>query len=167
MLKDIKGFPNYFVGINGNVFSTKSGNLRTLSQHRGSYNGVTGKGYCMVDLYIGKERHKKLVHRLVAEAFIDNPNSLPQVDHIDKDITNNNASNLRWISAKENLYQSYETMSSTRNYRECKLYKDGVFIKQFQSVTEACKYANETYGISSSSLDKYRKTKGFEIKPVV
>ena len=42
------------------------------------------------------------VHRLIAEAFLENPFDLPQVDHIDRDVSNNHVSNLRWVSSSTN-----------------------------------------------------------------
>lgn len=44
----------------------------------------------------------RLIHRLIAENFISNHNNLPQVDHIDRNKTNNNIKNLEWVSEKEN-----------------------------------------------------------------
>lgn len=57
--------------------------------------------YLQVTLY-GNQIKQPLVHRLVAEAFIPNPENKPEVDHIDCNATNNAASNLRWVSHTEN-----------------------------------------------------------------
>lgn len=67
-------------------------------------------GYYYIDL----QRKRKLVHRLVAEAFIDNPNNLPEVNHKDEDKVNNDASNLEWCTSK------YNSNYGTRNKRKSK-----------------------------------------------
>ena len=60
------------------------------------------KGYLLVGLH--KDGYlKTAVHRLVALAFIPNPQNLPQIDHINADKTNNNVNNLRWVTAKQNV----------------------------------------------------------------
>ena len=63
-------------------------------------------GYLLVSLY--KDGHKKqlLVHRLVAEAFIKNPNNLETINHKDEDKTNNTVSNLEWMSREDNVAYS-------------------------------------------------------------
>ena len=59
-------------------------------------------GYTDVSLYKDGKRYHKKPHRLVAEAFIPNPNNLPEVDHIDTNKDNNCVDNLRWVTHSEN-----------------------------------------------------------------
>lgn len=63
----------------------------------------TINGYRVVSLFDGKRRNHK-IHRLVADAFIPNPENKPCVDHIDTIRTNNNVNNLRWVTYKENSH---------------------------------------------------------------
>lgn len=70
-------------------------------------------GYLRVELRAGHTHAtKKLVHRLVAEAFVPNPLGLPVVHHRDGDRANNRAENLEWISARENIRRSYSVENS-------------------------------------------------------
>ena len=64
------------------------------------------RGYITVNLCKGNVMRTKLVHRLVAESFIDNPLSKAQVNHIDHDVTNNAVSNLEWVTDDENKEHS-------------------------------------------------------------
>ena len=64
---------------------------------------VTKSGYVIIDLNKDKHPQTFYVHRLVAEAFIPNPDNKLYVDHIDTNKENNNVNNLRWATAKENM----------------------------------------------------------------
>lgn len=59
-------------------------------------------GYLRCNLYLNKNMKTVSIHRLVAQAFIPNPNNLPQVNHKDDDKTNNNVTNLEWCTVKYN-----------------------------------------------------------------
>lgn len=69
---------------------------------------VLKKGYLRVSVWENGIRYRKLVHRLVAEAFIPNPNAKTQVDHINNITNDNRVENLRWVTPKENVQHSIE-----------------------------------------------------------
>lgn len=96
------------------------------------------------------------VHRLVASTYIENPDNLPEVDHKDRDIHNNNVENLRWVSRKENLLNT--EMGLVRNFRRCELTHKGKVVGNFKSIAEASRYANEVYGVSLSGINRNLKS---------
>ena len=97
-MKDIKGYEGlYAVTSCGKVWSYKSKNFLSPSDD--------GQGYQMVTLYKNGKQENKRIHRLVAEAYIPNPENLPEVDHIVplSKGGKNNVQNLQWISKKDNV----------------------------------------------------------------
>lgn len=104
--KPIEGYSDYEVSSAGRVRSLKYGKERILKPRKNS------DGYfCIVTCMNGREASHR-IHRLVATAFLPNPNNYPQVDHIDRDITNNCMENLRWVTQSENSFNTH------RHYRE-------------------------------------------------
>ena len=68
---------------------------------------LSKNGYLTVILHKESQYYTKQVHRLVAEAFIPNPDNLPQVNHIDTDKTNNNVENLEWMTGMDNMRHAF------------------------------------------------------------
>lgn len=102
--KEIKGSDGrYLISNQGRVFGVQRNKLRTI--------GLDKDGYQVVSFKVNNKMKMCKVHRLVAEAFIPNPDNLPQVNHKNEIKSDNNVSNLEWCSA------SYNTNYGTRNDR--------------------------------------------------
>ena len=96
---EIKEWPNYLIFRNGAVLSkgSKYNKPRFLKHCNNT------AGYKVVNLRDGKGWGRPvLIHRLLAEQYIPNPENKPFVDHIDRNKANNNLCNLRWATSKEN-----------------------------------------------------------------
>ena len=83
-------------------------------------------GYTLVDLNAGHDKKTFKVHRLVAEAFIPNPENLPHVDHSDGVRANNHLTNLKWSSVKENLLTKHNIKQAS-GYRGVRRTRTGRF----------------------------------------
>lgn len=92
---DIVGYPNYQVSTQGNVRNINTGRLLKGREHDGGYRNVYIK-----DMY-GKYRNQ-YIHRLVATYFVPSDPDCDEVDHINRDKTDNRADNLRWVDRSTN-----------------------------------------------------------------
>lgn len=99
MRKEVKGYEGkYTVDEDGNVYSVaRDIKLKTRVNE-------TSGGYVQVMLWKNSKAKNCYLHRVVAEAFIDNPNNYKQVRHIDGDYTNNNVNNLEWFNKFTKMY---------------------------------------------------------------
>lgn len=97
----IPGFEGvYEIDTKGNVFNSKG--VMKPWNHNGK------QPYFVIGLRKVGKTHKYLVHRLVAETFIPNPENKPQVNHIDGDVHNNCVENLEWVTNAENTQHAYD-----------------------------------------------------------
>ena len=143
--KDCKGYEGrYQVSSQGRIWSIVS--QRYLKQT------ITSGGYCKVGLIAknGKEK-KERIHRLVAIAFIDNPNNFPVVNHLNGIKTDNRVENLEWTTVKGNTKHAYdnnlgnfqeklaENLEKARqvNLRMYSVYYDGNMVGQYKGVQAA------------------------------
>lgn len=109
VFKKVEGFPNYSVSNMGRARYDLYDEILKGCTHV--------NGYHAVNLYKTPDREcpssYKLVHRLVAIAFIDNPNNKRCVDHIDNDRKNNIVTNLRWVTNGENMMNISKPKNNT------------------------------------------------------
>lgn len=108
------------------------------------------RGYYTIGLRKNGKRKWFLVHRLVAKAFIPNPNNLPQINHKDENKLNNNIKNLEWCSVSyNNTYGTRIQRVRTKTSKKVLQYDlSGNFIKEYESVSSAAK-SNKIKTISS------------------
>ena len=162
--KPIKGYEGLYEVSN-------CGNVRSLDRDIVKYNVLTKRdnvlhikgqimkpsinkyGYYRLSLSKDGIRKSYPIHRLVAETFIDNPNNLPQVNHIDENKLNNNVDNLEFITLEDNVKYSL-------NQAIYKMDLDGNIIEEYPSVNEAGRQNNIFYQNIWKCCKGLRKTAG-------
>ena len=147
--KEVPGYEErYLVSDEGEIFSLPKIVKGAKTQYRkGKYlkpgkRGNKGHEYEFVDLVdcLGKHRHES-VHRLVAMAFLDNPNGFPEVNHKDENPMNNRADNLEWCDRQYNI-----EYSKAKPVIQC---DDNGFIAKYKSVA----YASKMTGIRRQAIN--------------
>ena len=163
--KDVKGYEGLYqvsnlgnvksldrrvkCGLRNNSIVTKKGKIKEQK--------ISNK-YLIVSLCDGKTQKSKTVHRLVAEAFIPNPNNYPCVNHKDENKFNNCVDNLEWCTHKYN--NNYGTrlnkiskalINNPKTSKKVNQYdKNGEFLKQWESA----KQVERELGISNAHIGK-------------
>lgn len=135
----------YSVSNLGNIKSNYANKEKILSPYKNH------DGYLMVDLRSPGKRKSISVHRLVAIAFIPNPNNLPEVNHKDEDKTNNRVDNLEWCTLQYNCNYGTRNVRKGINCRKpiCSVDKDGN-VAHYDSRIEASKIT----GINDTNISK-------------
>jgi len=121
---EIENYPNYLIYPDGRVYSKQ--NDKFLRP------GLAKAGYYTVGLYKDGKRKTHTVHRLVAMHYIPNPENKREIDHMNRDKSDNRVENLRWATKSENLQnrKTFNTNTSGHtNISYDKLYNGWVFRK--------------------------------------
>lgn len=162
--KDVVGYEGFYkVSDKGNIKSVER--LDSIGRRCGGLvlrSGEHKHGYLQVRLYKnGKGRHK-LIHRLVSKAFIPNPNSFLEVNHIDENKKNNEAANLEWCDTKYNV--NYGTRNKRVSRKLSKKVKavnviSGEVIR-FKSTSEAGKKGYSHGNVSMACRGTFKDGQG-------
>ena len=151
----------YYVTEDGRVWSTtrKNGIERFMKLQ-------TQDGYKSVGLTIGGKRVSKRVHRLVADAFIENPEKKPYINHKDGDRSNNHFENLEWCTQKENVNHAISVLGKWANSEKQKMAasKQGKSLRKLDF--ETAKKIREEYKLGCTSGNKLSKKYGLS-KPCI
>ena len=157
--KEYPGCPKYMVSECGQVKNKKTGRIMMGSK-------VNGYRFLTLCVGSGKPKLNRLIHRIVAETFLPNPENKPQVNHKDSDILNNHIDNLEWVTARENM-NSEETLKNLRAGKKNHMLlvgkpilqidiETGKIIRRLASAMEGAKY-NLPQGSVVSIANYYKK----------
>ena len=168
--KDIKGYEGFY-------YISDLGRVRSLERDVYSYRGtlinhmeekilvpnLNNNGYSCVKLCKNGKAKKEYIHRLVATAFIPNPENKPQINHKDEVKINNVVENLEWCSAQENVNYGTRTARAVQNRRSFKLENNprakAVFCVELNKTFDCAKRAEQELGIWGTSIIKVCKGK--------
>ena len=149
IFKPIDGFEKYFVSNMGNVKSDKTNRLLKIQKKI---------GYSTVGLSNTNKISCFLVHRLVAKAFIPNPENKLTVNHINHNTHDNRVENLEWSTSKEQNEHNYKTETNKRQTNRarsvvCFDKSTNEKIQEFRSLTEASVWLNENSNSNPINLN--------------
>ena len=149
--RDIPGYEGFYqVSDLGNIRSIRFNKIRNMKSW-------DSHGYRAVELCMNNNRYTVGVHRLVALTFIPNPENKPEVNHKDRNKSNNNVENLEWVTQSENVAHAYrhgvEPRPTHQNQPFQKEILDIIENKKYFSIREASRQTGHKRDTIRRSLD--------------
>ena len=149
--RDIPGYESFYQVSNlGNVRSIRFNKIRNMKSW-------DSHGYRAVELCMNNNRYTVGIHRLVALTFIPNPENKPEVNHKDRNKSNNNVENLEWVTQSENVAHAYrhgvEPRPTHQNQPFQKEILDIIENKKYFSIREASRQTGHKRDTIRRSLD--------------
>tara|TARA_R100000734_G_C3251724_1_gene53084 strand:+ start:126 stop:578 length:453 start_codon:yes stop_codon:yes gene_type:complete len=141
---EINGYENYLIYPSGKVYSKVSKIYLTISE--------SDTGYMRVSVWKDNKIKTLKIHRLLAEHFIENPDNLKEIDHIDRNRKNNKLNNLRWVSHSQNNHNkglrkdnklgiaNITQPPRTKIFQYKKTINGNIHIKTFRTLEDAIEY---------------------------
>lgn len=163
--KDIKDFEGLYQVSN-------FGNVMSLNYRLRGYNAlltpkINDKGYAWVELRKNGTRKQVLVHRLVAQEFLKNPNNYPVVNHKDENKLNNIVDNLEWCTFSYNVRYSLpkrkrKPYKSLDRVRQIDI-PSGKIVREYENISEIKRILGKNeYGIRECCLGRRNKAYGYK-----
>lgn len=139
------------------------GRIRNYKTHRIIMQSIVNSGYKRVTLYKNNKPKTKLVHRLVAEAFLPNPDNLLVVNHKDENKLNNIVTNLEWCTQSYNTSYHYKghIAKSTSKYIVLRISQDGNSVTKYCNILGAARANNIEYKNLKRIISTTRVLEGF------
>jgi len=142
-MKTITDYPNYIVAYEGTVINKKTGRILKTD--------TNSCGYLRVTLCMDNKPKKFFIHRLVAQAYLENPDGFPQVNHLDGDKQNNTVENLEWCTQSINQYHAHANnlqkrftkVSEQQVKTICDLLGEGLSVRSISQVMDISRYIPE------------------------
>ncbi len=150
-------------GSDGRYEVSNAGAIRKVATQKLVHQYISSNGYMRASIYMDGRYRTVAVHRIIAQAFVSNPDGKPQVNHIDGNKTNNALSNLEWVTASENIQHAYDYLgkiSPAKGHAFNRKLTDSQ-VRKIRDSSMSCYKLARIYGVTPSAIWAVKNRKSF------